>query len=126
MGIHGEPGVKEIPMTSADELTPMMIDLIFKDFEDDAEVEALKEGDEIVFLVNSLGSTTMMECLICLRKAKEILNAKGIVVHDTIVGPLVTCQEMAGISFSVTRLDDELKKLWDMPCESVCYSKMEG
>ncbi len=47
-------------------------------------------------------------------------------VHDTIVGPLVTCQEMAGISFSVTRLDDELKRLWQMPCESVCYSKMEG
>ena len=77
-------------------------------------------------LVNSLGATTMMECLICLRKAKQILREKGIVVHDTIVGPLVTCQEMAGISFSVTRLDDELKRLWDMPCESVCYAKMEG
>jgi dihydroxyacetone kinase len=124
MGIHGEPGVKEIPMTTADKLTPMMLDLVFEDFEKDAEVEALKAGDEIVFFVNSLGSTTMMECLICLRKAKEILNAKGIKVYDTIVGPLVTCQEMAGISFSITRLDDELKKLWDMPCESVCYTKM--
>ncbi len=126
MGIHGEPGVKEIPMTTADELTPMMLDLVFEDFEKDEEVEALKKGDEIIFFVNSLGSTTMMECLICLRKAKEILDAKGIVVYDTIVGPLVTCQEMAGISFSITRLDGELKKLWDMPCESVCYSKMEG
>ena len=126
MGIHGEPGVKEIPMTTADELTPMMLDLIFKDFEEDAEVEALKEGDEIVLLVNSLGSTTMMECLIALRKAKEILNERGIKVFDTIVGPLVTCQEMSGISFSFTRLDDELKDLWKMACESVCYSKMEG
>ena len=126
MGIHGEPGVKEIPMTTADELTPMMLDLIFKDFEEDEEVEALADGDEIVLLVNSLGATTMMECLIALRKAKQILRERGIVVFDTIVGPLVTCQEMAGISFSVTRLDDELKTLWKMPCESVCYSKMEG
>ena len=78
------------------------------------------------FFVNSLGSTTMMECLIALRKAKAYLNEKGIKVYDTIVGPLVTCQEMAGISFSVTRLDDELKSLWDAPCESVCYSKMQG
>ena len=59
-------------------------------------------------------------------KAKEILNGKGIKVYDTIVGPLVTCQEMSGISISFTKLDDELKQLWDMPCESVCYSKMEG
>jgi phosphoenolpyruvate---glycerone phosphotransferase subunit DhaK len=126
MGIHGEAGVREIPMTTADELVPMMLELVFNDFEQDSEVESLGKGDEIVFFVNSLGSTTMMECLICLRKAKEILNKREIKVHDTIVGPLVTCQEMAGISFSMTRLDNELKSLWDMPCESVCYSKMQS
>ncbi len=125
MGIHGETGVAEIPMTTADELTPMMLDLIFKDFEDDADVEGLKADDEIIFFVNSLGATTMMECLICLRKAKEILNARGIKVYDTMVGPLVTCQEMAGISFSITKLDDELKSYWDPACESICFSKME-
>ncbi|MEE2967580.1 MAG: dihydroxyacetone kinase subunit DhaK [Verrucomicrobiota bacterium] len=124
MGIHGEPGVSEIPMTTADELTPQMLDLIFKDFADDADVDDLKEGDEILLFVNSLGATTMMECLICLRKAKEYLNERGIRVYDTIVGPLVTCQEMSGISFSVTKLNDELKGYWDMPCESVCYTKL--
>ena len=118
MGIHGERGVGEIPMKTADELTPMILDLILAD---DLE---FGEGDEIVLFVNSLGSTTMMELLICLRKAKQILNEKGIKAYDTIVGPLVTCQEMSGISFSFTKLDDELKKLWDMPCESVCYTKL--
>ena len=82
------------------------------------------KGDEILLLVNSLGATTMMECLICLRKAKEYLNEKGIVVYDTAVGPYVTCQEMSGISFSITKLNDELKKYWDMPCESICYTKL--
>lgn len=126
MGIHGEPGVAEIPMTTADDLTAKMLDLVFEDYEKDEEIEALKPGDEIILLVNSLGATTMMECLICLRKAKEILNAKGIKVYDTIVGPLVTCQEMSGISFSFTKLDPELKKYWNMPCESVCFSKMKS
>lgn len=126
MGIHGEPGVADIPMTSADELAEKMLGLIFEDFEKDGEVEALSEGDEILFFVNSLGATTMMECLIALRKAKAILADKGVVLHDVLVGPLVTCQEMAGISFSITRLDDELKKCWDLPCQSVCFSKMEG
>lgn len=124
MGIHGEQGVSEIPMTSADELTPQMLELIFEDFEKDPDVSALSEGDEIVFLVNSLGATTMMECLICLRKAKEVLSNRGIKVHETIVGPLVTCQEMSGISFSITKLDSELKKYWDPPCQSVCYTKL--
>ncbi|MEM0896889.1 MAG: dihydroxyacetone kinase subunit DhaK, partial [Verrucomicrobiota bacterium] len=83
MGIHGEPGVGEIPMTTADELTPMMLDLIFKDFREDQEIEDLKDGDEIILLVNSLGSTTQMECLIALRKAKKVLQEKGLKVHQT-------------------------------------------
>ncbi|MEO0447327.1 MAG: dihydroxyacetone kinase subunit DhaK [Verrucomicrobiota bacterium] len=125
MGIHGEPGVAEIPMTTADDLTEKMLALVFKDFEEDAEVQPLVAGDEVVLFVNSLGATTMMECLIALRKAKQMLSEKGIKVYDTMVGPLVTCQEMSGISFSITRLDDELKGYWNMACESVCYSKME-
>lgn len=126
MGIHGEPGVGEIPMTTADDLTGKMLDLIFADFKEDEEVEALAAGDEILFFVNSLGSTTTMELLIALRKAKNILSEKGLRIHDVILGPLVTCQEMSGISFSITRLDEELKRNWDMPCQSLCYSKMEG
>lgn len=126
MGIHGEQGVAEIDFMPADELTPMMLDLIVKDYADDTDVEALKPGDEIIFFINSLGSTTMMECLICMRKAEEYLEALGVEIFDVIIGPLVTCQEMAGISFSITRVDDELKHLWSMPCESFCYSKMEG
>lgn len=126
MGIHGEPGVAEIPMTTADELTVRMLDLIVADYEKDEEVEALAEGDEVLLFVNSLGATTMMELLIALKKAKAYLTEKGIVIYDVMVGPLVTCQEMSGISFSVTRMDDELKGYWEMPCQSVCFSKMEG
>jgi phosphoenolpyruvate---glycerone phosphotransferase subunit DhaK len=118
MGIHGEKGVGFLPMQTADELTPKMLDLIFAD---DLSFAA---GDEVVLLVNSLGSTTQMELLIVLRKAKEVLRARGIKVYDTMVGPYVTCQEMAGLSLSLTKLDDELKRYWDMPCSSVCYTKM--
>lgn len=119
MGIHGEKGVGLIPMTTADELAPQLLDLIFAD---DLPFNA---GDEVVLFVNSLGSTTMMELLIINRKVKQLLQEKGIKVHDTIIGPLVTCQEMAGFSISLTKLDDELKPLWDMACQSVCYTKLD-
>lgn len=118
MGIHGEKGVGLIPMQTADALAPMMLDLIFKDD------LAFESGDEVVLLINSLGATTMMELLIVLRAVKKVLNGRGIKVHDTLVGPYVTCQEMAGMSISLTKLDAELKALWDMPCSSVCYTKM--
>jgi phosphoenolpyruvate---glycerone phosphotransferase subunit DhaK len=118
MGIHGEKGVGLIPMQTANELMPQLLDIIFGDD------LAFESGDEVVLLVNSLGSTTMMELLICLKKVKEILGGRGIKVHDTLVGPYVTCQEMSGISLSLTKLDAELKGYWDMPCSSICYTKM--
>jgi dihydroxyacetone kinase phosphoprotein-dependent L subunit len=126
MGIHGEAGVSEIPMTTAAELTPKMLDYILADYENDVEVDALKSGDSVLFLINSLGATTMMECLICMRTAADYFEEKGIEIFDVMIGAFVTRQEMAGISFSITRVDDELKKLWSMPCQSFCYSKMQG
>lgn len=119
MGIHGEKGVGLIPLATADELAPKLLDLIFAD---DLPFAA---GDEVILFVNSLGSTTMMELLIINRKVKQVLREKGLKVHDTIIGPLVTCQEMAGFSLSLTKLDPELKRLWDMPCASVCYTKAD-
>ena len=119
MGIHGEKGVGLIPLGTADDLAPQLLDLIF------ADDLAFSQGDEVVLFVNSLGSTTMMELLIVNRKVKAVLREKGIRVHDTIIGPLVTCQEMAGFSLTLTKLDAELKTLWDLPCASVCYTKAD-
>jgi dihydroxyacetone kinase-like protein len=118
MGIHGEQGVGVEKMMSADELTTKMMDLIFRDD------LAFESGDEVVVLVNSLGSTTLMECLIVLKKVKQILNERGVKIYDVITGNKVTCQEMAGLSISLTKMDDELKPLWDMPCSSLGYTKL--
>jgi len=126
MGIHGEQGVSEFELKPADEMAELMLQLIIDDFTKDAEVTDLTAGDEIVLVVNSLGSTTMMELLILLRRAREFFAERGIEIFDTAVGPFVTCQEMAGASFSVTRVDKMLKQLWSMPCQSLCFSKMEG
>ena len=118
MGIHGEQGIGVEKMTSADELAIKMIDLVLAD---DLPIGA---GDEVLVFINSLGSTTMMECLIVLKKVKALLLKKGISIYDILLGPLVTCQEMAGISLSLTKLNDTLKPLWDAPCSSLGYTKL--
>ncbi|MFT4638509.1 MAG: dihydroxyacetone kinase-like protein [Verrucomicrobiales bacterium] len=118
MGIHGEKGVRIDDLCTADEMAPQLLDIIFGD---DLE---FGNDDEVVLFINSLGATTQMELLIINRAIKPLLAAKGIKVYDTVIGDIVTCQEMAGLSISLLKLDDELKKYWDMPCQSVGYSKM--
>ena len=113
VGVHGEQGIGNVKLTTADEITTQMLDLIFGDD------LTFGVGDRVVVYVNSLGATTMMECLIVLRKIREILDSRGIILHDSLVGDLVTCQEMAGLSISLTRMDEELTPLWKMPCSSV-------
>jgi dihydroxyacetone kinase-like protein len=44
-------------------------------------------------------------------------------VHDTVVGTFVTCQEMAGFSFTLMRLDDELRRYYDMPARSLGFTR---
>jgi dihydroxyacetone kinase-like protein len=66
----------------------------------------------------------MMECLIVNRAARALLAERGITVHATDIGPYVTCQEMAGFSITLMRLDDELRRLYDLPADSVGYRKM--
>jgi len=118
IGMHGERGIGTEKMQPADDVTQMLFKYLFAD---DLELE---EGCDVILFVNSLGATTMMECLIVLRKCKEILTEKGINIHDVIVGPIVTCQEMAGVSISLTKVDDELKTYWDMPAASLGYTKL--
>ncbi|MGE7667718.1 dihydroxyacetone kinase subunit DhaK [Ureibacillus composti] len=116
MGIHGEPGVKRTKLQTADELTANMLDYIFDDIE-------LQENDEVCVLVNGLGSTTLMELFIVNRKVAEILSEKGISIYDTDVNSYCTTLEMAGVSITLMKLDDELKKYYDKPAYSPYYFK---
>ena len=43
------------------------------------------------------------------------MKEKGIGVHDTLIGNFATCQEMAGFSISLLKLDGELRRYYDMP-----------
>jgi dihydroxyacetone kinase-like protein len=93
-----------------------MTDLIIDDL-------PFKADDEVALLINNLGATTMMELLIVNRKVREILADKKINVHGTLIGSYCTSQEMAGFSISLLKLDDELKKYYDMPANSFAFTK---
>ncbi len=116
MGLHGEPGVSREKMSGADEVVTKLIDQLCADL-------PYQGGDEVCLLVNNLGSSTYMELLIATRQAHALLAERGIKVHDTLVGNYCTSQEMSGYSLTLMKLDDELKTLFDLPCDSFALRK---
>jgi dihydroxyacetone kinase-like protein len=108
IGIHGEPGRTRMKIKTADEVTEMLMNPIIEDL-------PFEEGDEVLLFVNSMGGTPLIELYILYRKAVEILEAKGIKVVRKLIGPYITSLEMAGCSFTLLKMDEDLIKLWDAP-----------
>jgi phosphoenolpyruvate---glycerone phosphotransferase subunit DhaK len=114
MGIHGEPGIARGPLKSADLIVDDMLDRIF------AEMSP-RRGNRVAVLVNSLGSTPLMELYIMNRRVKQRLDDLGIVVHATWVGHYCTSLEMAGASITLLHLDNELTQMLDHPCDCAMF-----
>jgi len=114
MGIHGEPGVVREPIKSADAVTDEIMDRIL------AEMPHGR-GDKVAVLINSLGSTPLMELYVLNRRVHQRLEARGIAVHATWVGSYCTSLEMTGASITLILLDDELTPLLDRPCDCAMF-----
>ncbi|KYG74647.1 dihydroxyacetone kinase DhaK subunit [Roseivirga ehrenbergii] len=132
VGIHGEPGRKRIPLTNADEITTILTSAILDDkaysrplrewdfstnswVEKELTSDAFKAGDQMIALVNGLGSTPVSELYTVYRKFNELCEAKNITIARNLVGSYITALDMQGCSITLVRADDEMIKLWDAP-----------
>lgn len=104
MGIHGEPGIRRGKLLPADEIVDEMMEPILKDI-------PYVSGDEVAVLINGLGATPLEEQYVAYRRVNQILTERGIKVYKTYVGEYATAMEMAGISITLLKLDEELKQL---------------
>jgi dihydroxyacetone kinase len=98
LGIHGEPGVKRMPVQPADELTETLLNAI---------LQHGKFSGQVAVMVNNLGATTTMELAIVARHAVSFLESKGFTVERIFAGTFLSSLDMAGISISVLGLNDE-------------------
>lgn len=108
MGIHGEPGVWRGPLRKADAIAAEMVDILLAD-------RPLAKGDRVSPLVNSLGATPPEELYILYRTVKARLDKLGVMIVMPLVGRYATSMEMAGVSFTFCKLDDELEKYLKAP-----------
>lgn len=110
-GQHGESGSGRMKMKGADETAEIMLDRLLEDLQ-------VKSGEDLLVIVNGMGSTTLMELFIVFRRVHRILTSRQIKVVRSLVGEFITAQEQAGFQMFIARMDDELLSLWDAPCDS--------
>ena len=103
MGIHGEPGIKREKLKKADILVDDLCEIIFKDFE-------LLSKDKVSIMINSLGATPLEELYIVSKRVNEIFSKLEIDIVKSYVGRYATSLEMAGMSITVLKLNDDLNK----------------
>ncbi len=103
MGIHGEPGIKREKLKPADAIVDDLFDRIIKDAK-------LKDKDEISIMINSLGATPLEELYIVSKRVNENLLKMNIQNKKSYVGRYATSMEMAGMSITILKLSENLKK----------------
>lgn len=116
LGIHGEQGVRRMPIAPADELVKLVLETIEAD-------GRLKSGDRVALLVNGLGSTPPMELAVVARSAVTRLEAKRVVVERAWAGTFLSALDMPGFSLSVMHVDDAMLNLMDAPTDAGAWPR---
>ncbi|MBO5493548.1 MAG: dihydroxyacetone kinase subunit DhaK [Pyramidobacter sp.] len=117
MGIHGEPGIEVRKMMTADEVAEALMSRICDDM-------PLAKGDEVSVMVNGLGATPLEELFIVYRKVAAILEEKGVSIYMPHVGEFATSMEMAGLSVTVFKLDEQMHKYLSAPAATPFYTNL--
>lgn len=117
LGIHGESGVRRSHIESAEVMIKSLVARI-------VEQGALRAGQRTVLMVNNLGGTSAQELDITARQALIECAGHGLVVERCMVGTFLTALEMAGVSLSLLRVDDELLGRLQAPAQALAWRGM--
>jgi dihydroxyacetone kinase len=116
LGVHGEPGISTEKLGTADEVGTLLAQRLLADIECPA-------GSVVALLVNGLGATPLLEQYLVHKAVLRQLTENGISVHRSMVGEFVTSLQMAGLSATITVLDDRLRQLLDAPIRTVALCR---
>ncbi|MCG8339042.1 MAG: dihydroxyacetone kinase subunit DhaK [Proteobacteria bacterium] len=111
IGHHGEPGLEVVPLETSKQIAKRMADIILPDL-------PFQSGDDVTVLISGLGSTPPMEQFILFNEVKLLLDEAGINVYRPYVGDYFTSLEMAGVTLTIMKMDEDLKTCIDYPAES--------
>lgn len=115
LGIHGEPGIAETDLGTANDVADLLVNGLFAE-------RAPEPGRRVAVLVNGLGTTKYDELFVVYARVRELLESSGMRLLGPVVGEQVTSLDMAGLSISLTYLDDELEELWLAPTDTASFA----
>lgn len=119
LGIHGEAGVERGAMEPAEAIVRKLLAKIVGDL-------ALQPGERVVLLVNNLGGTPSSELNIVAGCAVRNLEARGINVERAWAGTFLSALEMAGISLTLLRVDDQRLDWLDAATHTSAWPTLAG
>lgn len=120
LGVHGEPGVRDVPMGTADDVADLLVDGVLA--EEPPRGADGYDGRAVV-LVNGLGTVKQEELFVVTQRVLRRLADAGITPVLPEVGELMSSLDMAGLSLTLTFLDPELEALWSAPVETVAFRR---
>jgi len=120
LGIHGEPGVDETGIPTADGLAELLVETLLAEVPEG--VDAVR-GARVVPILNGLGSLKYEEMFVVYRRIAQLLSGAGIEVVDPHVGEYCTSFDMAGTSLTLFWLDESLEALWQAPVDTPAYRR---
>jgi phosphoenolpyruvate---glycerone phosphotransferase subunit DhaK len=110
VGIHGEPGRRREKLAGANEIIDELLEAVVTDL-------PYERGDSVALMINGLGGTPISELYLLYGRAHEQLDSRGIRVGRNYVGEYCTSLDMAGVSVTLVKLDDDLVSLLAAPAE---------
>lgn len=117
LGIHGEAGISEEDIPTADGLAEFLVARLLNDAPAD-------KGNRLTLLLNGLGTVKYEELFVVYRRVHELLTEEGLQIVEPEIGELCTSLDMAGISLTLFWLDEELEQLWKAPANTPALRKV--
>lgn len=114
LGIHGEPGIDEVELGTADEVATLLVDGLLGDRPDGA-------ASRVLAIVNGLGSCSYEELFVTYRSVARRLREADLEIVEAQVGEHATSLDMGGMSVTLVWLDEELQRYWFAPCDSPAF-----
>ncbi|GAA3054386.1 dihydroxyacetone kinase family protein [Nesterenkonia aethiopica] len=119
LGIHGEPGVEDRALGTADEVADLLVEgLLAELLAVQAAVAPAGHSGRVAMLLNGLGTVKYEELFVVHRRVAERLADAGLTVVRPEVGEFVTSLDMAGLSLTLVVLDEELERHWLAPVDT--------
>ncbi|WP_288394168.1 dihydroxyacetone kinase subunit DhaK [uncultured Vagococcus sp.] len=114
VGIHGEPGYRKEKLQTSKDLAKELVEKLKSEFK-------WAKGDTYGVLVNGLGSTPLMEEFVFMNDVKALLEADEVNVEFKKVGDVMTAIDMAGLSLTMIKLEDNWKEQLNHPVTTIAW-----